>query len=139
TYEYGPTSRRDVLNFVCHSLVFADFSLEYQVAVVLSDHGLVGRNHHNRQAVDSVELFALGLGRTGHTGELVVHAEVVLEGDCRHGHVLAANLYGFLGFDRLVETFAVPTPVHHAAGEFVDNHDVTIANDVVLVTVINGL
>ena len=33
------------------------------------------------ELVDLQELFRFGFGRTGHAGELLVHAEVVLEGD----------------------------------------------------------
>jgi hypothetical protein len=39
----------------------------------------------------------------------------------------------FLGFERLVQAFRIAAARHHAAGEFVDDHDLAVADDVVLV------
>ena len=38
-----------------------------------------------------------------------------------------------LGFQRLVESFGITPPRHHAAGEFVDDDDLVILDDIVLV------
>ena len=58
----------------------------------LRDHRPVGRDRHHAELVDRHELGGLGLGRTGHAGELVVHAEVVLQGDRGERLVLALDL-----------------------------------------------
>ena len=55
------------------------------------------------QLVDLVELFGLGQGGTGHAGQLVVHAEVVLQRDGGVGDVLRLDLDTFLGFHGLVQ------------------------------------
>ena len=86
-----------------------------------------------------MELLLFGLGGTGHAGQLVVHAEVVLEGDRRHRHVLAPDPDAFLGLDRLVQPFAVPAADHHAAGELVDDDHFAVADDVILVAVEDGV
>jgi hypothetical protein len=46
-----------------------------QVTAVVADHRLVGRNDHDLETVDLLELEGLGIGRAGHAGELVVEAE----------------------------------------------------------------
>ena len=50
-----------------------------------------------------MELVALGPGRTGHAGQLLVEAEVVLQRDRRVGDALALDLDAFLRLDGLVQ------------------------------------
>ena len=76
---------------------------EDEVVLVLADHRLVGLDRQHAQLVGVHELGGLGLGRTGHAGELVVHAEVVLQGDGGEGLVLGLDLHAFLGLDGLVQ------------------------------------
>src|SRR3546814_10673671 len=52
-----------------------------EVGLVLALHRLVGRDRDDAEVVDLVELAGLGHRRTGHPGELLVQAEVVLQGD----------------------------------------------------------
>ena len=74
--------------------------------MVVADHRLVRRDHDDVEVVDAPELLGFGLGGSGHPGQLVVHAEVVLEGDRGQRHVLAPDADAFLGLDRLVQTLA---------------------------------
>jgi hypothetical protein len=83
--------------------------------------------------VDVAEFLRFRLRRAGHAGELVVHAEVVLEGDRGQRLVLRLDLDVLLGFERLVQAFRIAAARHHAAGEFVDDDDFVVADDVVLV------
>ena len=101
------------------------------VLVVLADHRLVGGDHHHVELVDLVELGGLGVGRAGHAGELLVHAEVVLEGDGGERLVLALDLDAFLGLDRLVQAVGPAPAGHHAAGELVDDDDLAVLDQVV--------
>ncbi len=39
----------------------------------------------------------------------------------------------FLGFERLVQAFRIAPARHHAAGEFIDDDNLVIADDIVLV------
>src|SRR5918998_5102725 len=55
--------------------------LVYQVVLVLPDHLPMGRYRDDGHFVDVHELVGLGSRRTGHARELVVLAEVVLDGD----------------------------------------------------------
>ena len=84
------------------------------VRVVVADHGAVGRDDQDVEVVDLGELRRLGVGGAGHAGELLVHAEVVLEGDRRERLVLALDLDALLGLDRLVQ--AVATSAGPASG-----------------------
>jgi hypothetical protein len=63
-------------------------------------------------------------------GQLVVHAEIVLEGDRGQRLVLGLDRHAFLGFDGLVQAVR-PAPARHgAAGELVDDDHLAVADDV---------
>ena len=79
----------------------------------------------------SQELVRLGDGRAGHAGELLVEAEVVLEGDRGERLVLGLDLDVLLGLERLVQAFRVAPALHHAAGELVDDDHLVVLDDVV--------
>ncbi len=91
----------------------------------------VRRDHHHVEVVDLPELLGLGLGRAGHAGELLVHAEVVLEGDRRERLVLALDLHLLLGLDGLVQAVAPAPPRHQPAGELVDDDHLAVLDHVV--------
>lgn len=107
--------------------------------MILAHGRAVGRNHHNFQAVDALEFVGFGIGRTGHAGQLLVHAEQVLEGDAGQGLVLALNRHAFLRFDRLMQAVRPATPGQRAAGEFVHDHHFAIAHDVIHIALIDGM
>ncbi len=100
------------------------------------DHRAVGGDDDHIQAVNLVELFGLGLGRTGHAGQFLVHAEVVLQRDRRVGDVLALDAQTFFGFYRLMQAVAPAPARHHASSELVDDDDLALVNDVILVALI---
>ena len=91
----------------------------------------VGRDDHDVELVDLVELLGFGVGRAGHAGELAVLAEVVLERDRRERLVLALDLDLLLGLDRLVQPVAPAAPGHQAAGELVDDDDLAVLDHVI--------
>ncbi|PSK61598.1 hypothetical protein B0E53_06501 [Micromonospora sp. MH33] len=109
------------------------------VRPVEADHRPVRRDGHDADLVDLVELTRLGLGGTGHAGELLVEAEVVLEGDGGQGLVLLLDLHPLLGLDRLVHALVVAAAVQDAAGELVDDENLAVADDVVLVALVEFL
>ena len=111
------------------------FRLVNQIALILADHRLVGRDREHAELVDLVELRGLGLRGTRHARELVVQTEVVLERDRGECLVLRLDLDALFGLDRLVQTLVEATAVEHATGELVDDEHLTVADDVVLVAV----
>ena len=103
------------------------------VVVVEPRQRHVGRDLQHFETVDVVELVRLGERRAGHAGELLVHAEIVLERDRGQRLVFRLDRLALLGLERLVEAFRVAPARHHAAGEFVDDDDLAVAHDIVLV------
>jgi hypothetical protein len=109
------------------------------VAVVGAAHRLVGGDLDDAELVDVVELGSLGLGGAGHAGELAVHAEVVLQGDGGVGLVLLFDPHAFLGLDRLVEALGVAAALQHPAGELVHDQHLAVADDVLVVALVELL
>ena len=101
------------------------------VLVILPDHRHVGRDDHDFELVDLVELRRLGVRGAGHARELLVEPEVVLERDGRERLVLALDLDVLLGFDGLVEPVGPPAAGEDAARELVDDQDLAVADHVV--------
>ena len=93
----------------------------------------VGRDLHDLELVDVEQFVGFGRRRAGHAGELLVHPEIVLEGDRGQRLVFRLDRLVLLGFQRLVQAFGIAPARHHAAGELVDDHDLAVADDVVLV------
>ena len=91
----------------------------------------VGGDGDDVEVVDLGELGRLGLGRAGHARQLLVLAEVVLEGDGGERLVLALDLHLLLGLDRLVQPVAPAPARHQAAGELVHDHDAAVLDHVV--------
>ena len=103
------------------------------VVLVLADHVHVGRHLDHVEAVNVEELVGLGGRRAGHAGELLVEPEIVLEGDRGERLVLGLDLDVLLGLERLMQAFRIAAPLHHAAGELVDDDDLVVLDDVVAV------
>ena len=110
-------------------LDLACFSLKDLVFVVDSLDRLVGRNLDDIQPIDLLKLLCLGKGGTGHTGQLVVEAEIILEGNGRQCLRFLSHRHVLLSLDRLVQAFAIATPFHQAPGELVDDDHLTVLSD----------
>ena len=104
-----------------------------EVGLVLADHRPVRRDRHDAELVGRHELGRLGLGGTGHAGELLVEAEVVLQRDGGEGLVLGLDRHRLLRLDRLVDALVVAAADQDAAGVLVDDHDLVVHHDVVRV------
>ena len=64
--------------------------LVHEIVAIFADHRLVRRNDRDLEFIDLEKLRLFRFGRAGHTGQLVVHAEVVLDRD--RGHASASRL-----------------------------------------------
>ena len=91
----------------------------------------IGRDDRHIQAVNLAEFRGLGRCRSGHAGEFLVHAEVILEGDGCECLVLALNLHSFLGFYGLVQAVGPAAPGHLSPGEFIDDDHFTVFHHVI--------
>ncbi len=111
---------------------FADGTIDLVVLVDALDRQ-VGRHLEHFEAVDVAEFLRFRRRSTGHPGQLVVHAEIVLEGDRGECLVLGLDLHLLLGFECLVLPFGVAAARHHATGKLVDDDDLAVSHDIVLV------
>ena len=102
-----------------------------KVVLVVTDHRTVRGDDHYVELVDAPEFTRLRFCGTGHTGQLVVHAEVVLEGDGGEGLGCRLDLHVFLGLDGLVQSVAPAAAFHHTAGLLVHDLDLAVHDDVV--------
>ena len=93
----------------------------------------VGGNADDVQLIDLVEFFSLGQSRAGHSRQLLVEAEVVLERDSGQRAILALYLHPFFGLDSLVQTLAVAPSLQHASSELINDQHLAVADDVILV------
>ena len=137
----GPAGRPPASRAMSSTMAsnFSRFGLVDDVGLLDAGQRPVGRHDHDVELVDLVELLGLGVGRAGHAGELVVHAEVVLEGDGGERLVLALDLHLLLGLDGLVQAVAPAAARHQAAGELVDDDDLAVLDDVVDVALEEGV
>ena len=113
--------------------VFFDRGAIDLVVIVEAGERHVGGDFQHLEIINVEKLVGLGQRRSGHAGELLVHAEIVLERDRGECLVFRLNLLMLLRFQRLVQAFGIAPARHHPAGEFVDDDDFTVAHDVILV------
>ena len=107
-----------------------------EVGLLDADHVAVGGNDDDVEVVDLRELAASVSAVPVMPDELLVLAEVVLEGDGGERLVLALDLDAFLGFDGLVQAVAPVAARHQAAGELVDDDDLAVLDHVLHVELI---
>ena len=120
-----------LLDLLHHRVELLALGAVDDVRVLDADEGPVGGDGQDLELVDLVELGGLGLRRARHAGELLVHAEVVLEGDGGEGLVLALDLHLLLGLHRLVQAVRPAPARHEAARELVDDDDLAVVHHVV--------
>ncbi len=111
---------------------FFDRAIDFIVFVNTLD-GKIGRNFQNFETVNIAELFRFRCSRTGHAGELGIHAEIVLESDRSQCLVFRLDRNLFLRFQCLMETFRITAARHHATSKLVNDDDFVIADDIVFV------
>ena len=129
----------EVGDLVGDGVVFFLRGAEDDVGVLDAEHRLVGGDDDDLELVDLLEFGGFGLGGAGHAAELLVEAEVVLEGDGGEGLVFLADVDAFLGFDGLVQAVGPAAAGHEAAGEGVDDDDFAVLHHVVDVALVEGV
>ena len=138
-HQHGLAGGVTLGDVVHHRVELGLLGLEDEVRVVGADHLHVRRDGHHGQPVGRGELAGLGLGRAGHARELLVHAEVVLQGDGGPGVVLLFDRHPLLGLHRLVQAVRPAPALQGAAGELVDDLHLALGHQVVLVPVVEVL
>ena len=118
-------------HLVDHSVELGLLCLIDKVIVVDTGDRPVGRDHNNIKLVDRPELACLRLRCTGHTGKLVIHTEVVLEGDGCECLRSGLDLHVLLRLDSLMESVAPAASFHDTTGLLIDDLDLSVLNDIV--------
>ena len=119
--QYRTALAHEADNLLDDGIVFLALGLVDEVLAVVADDRTVRRDDHHVEFVDAPELRCLRLGRTGHTGQLVVHAEVVLQRDGGEGLRGSLDFDVLLGLDGLVQTVRIAAAVKDTARLLVDN------------------
>ena len=101
-----------LLDFPDDGAVLGVFRLVDDIWQVLTDGWLVSRDDVDIELINLIEFVFFRLGRTSHAGQLIVHAEVVLEGNRSQGLAFALDFDVFLRFDGLMEAIAVTAAEH---------------------------
>ena len=107
--EHGPAGLLELDDLVDQGVELGLLVAVHEIRVVDPDHVAMGRDRHDLEVVDLVELLGLGHRGAGHPGQLVVQAEVVLERDRGERDRLALDAQALFRLDRLVEALA-PAP-----------------------------
>ena len=126
-------------NIVYYCVELALLGLEDSIRQILTGNRLVCRNFNNVKLINLPELLFLGHSRTGHTGELFVKAEVVLECYCSERLALVCNLNAFLSLNSLMQTLVIASAVHKAACEFVNDNNLVVLDNIVNIPLHNAV
>ena len=135
TYQRGASRLAHLHHFLDDGPILLALSLVDAVVHIIADDGAVGGNLHHVELIDVPELACLGRGSTRHTGQFVVHAEVVLQGDGGKGLCGGLHLYMLLGFYGLMQSVAPASAFHDAARLLVHNLHLAVDDHVLVVLV----
>ena len=124
----------DFLDDRVEFLVFASID---HVREIRTNHVAMRRDHDNVELVDLLEFRRFGVRGSGHSRELLVHAEVILNRDRGQGLVFLADMHALLGFHRLVQSVGPAPAGHQSTGEFIDDDHLAVFHDVVHVALEN--
>ena len=129
----GLLLRMRLLDGLDNGIELLSLCLVNRVVVIDTLHRTVGRNHDNVHTVDLTELLLLRQSGTGHAALLVELIEEVLERDGGKRLGFALDLHMLLRLNRLMQSVRITAPRHHAARKFIDNHDLIVADDVIMI------
>ena len=139
THQHRASGLYQLFDLFDNSFIFLAFRLINAVVHIFTSNGAVGRNHHYIQLVDIPELTCFRFRSTGHTRELVVHTEVILQrngGECLRS---SFHFHVFLGFDSLVQTVGVAAALHDTSGLLVHNLHLSVEYNVFVVFLEHGI
>ncbi|MPM64389.1 hypothetical protein SDC9_111275 [bioreactor metagenome] len=105
--EHRCTAGIAAFGIILQRIAFGIFLLHQNQRRIRAER-LVFQVHRYRlyfQLVDLVELFRFGEGCTSHAGELLVHTEVILNGDGSVCNVFWFNIDVLFGFYSLMQAF----------------------------------
>src|SRR5262245_35510210 len=99
----------------------------------------MGRDDRHIQLINLFEFRRLGIRRSRHTRELLVHAEIILNRNGGQGLVFFADVNALLRFNRLVQSIRPAPSRHQPAGELIDDDHFTVLYDIIDIALKYGM
>ena len=121
----------DGSRFIGHGLPFGGLGLVHLVGPIGTRAHPVGGHNRDFELVGLLEFHLFRFGRAGHASQPRVEQEEVLIGDRGEGLGFRLDRQLFFGLNRLVLAITPAATRHHPASEFVHDHRITAAHDVV--------
>ena len=118
-------------NLIDNGTEFSILMHIHHIFQVLTSNGFVGRNFNDIDMINFRKFIRLCQAGTGHTGQLFVHTEEVLERHGSQGLGFTLNRDPFLCLNGLMQTFRIATPFHNTTGEFINNLHLIVVNNVI--------
>ena len=138
-YEYWTAFAYQANDLLDDSSVLLTSGLVDAVVEVVTCDGAVRGDDDDVELVDVPEFACFGLCCTRHTRELVVHTEVVLQGDGGEGLGGSFDMDALLSFDRLVQAIGVAATIHDTTRLLVDDHDLVVHDDILVILLEEGI
>ena len=129
--QHGPVLRKLRDRIVDDRVPLLLRRAEHERRQLLANRRAVRRNRLDVHLVDLPQLAAAGRRRAGHAAQPLVPQKQILHGDPRRLVRRERDLDAFLRLDRLVNAGPPLPPLGQPAREFVDDHDLAVANHVV--------
>ncbi len=126
-------------NVVNDGVEFCFFRLIYQVGQIFPLYGFVGGDFRYIEPVDFVKFGFFRHGGTGHTGQLIVKTEEVLEHNRGQRFAFVGHFHIFFGFNSLMQAFVKATAIHQTAGKFVNDDDLAVFDHVINIALHNAV
>ena len=139
THQHRPARLHQGFDLVDYSIILFLFGPVNQVFAVFPDDRLIGGNHHHIELIYVPKLACFRFGRTGHTGQLAIHPEIVLQG---YGGISLGGGFHFnvfLGFNGLMQPVGIAPALHDTAGLLVNNLDLVVDNHILHVLLEEGV
>ena len=137
--QHGASLAHEPDDLLDHGVVLFAFGLVDEILAVVADHRTVRRDDDDVEFVDAPELRGFRLGRTGHAGQLVVHAEVVLQGDRGEGLRRRLDLHVLLGLDGLMQTVRIAASVENTSRLLVHDLHLVVHDHILHVLLEHGV
>ncbi len=138
-HQHRPSRLAELQHPLDHGVILGPLGLVDEILLIIPDHGLVGGYDHHVKLVYGPELSGLRLRRTGHSGQLMIHSEIVLKGDGGESLGGILHLHVLLGLHRLMQSVAPAPALHDSAGLLVHDLHLAVHYDVVHILLEHGI
>ena len=129
----------NLLDLFGHRLILGSLRREDCVGRFKPLHFPIGGDGHHIEFVDLQEFTGLGHSGTGHSRNLVVELEEVLQRDRRKRLRLFLDLDAFFGFNRLMQPVTPLPSIHETTRELIDDDDTSVLDDVIHISFVKKM